>query len=462
MSTTSKTSKYSRRNFLKSVGAGAALLPLTEADWAEAGCLTTGPKRLLIVAWPNGVSTANGGRPYVTGYGSNYSFAKTSAAPLDPYKSDLLVMDGFEITAARRSKRAGSHECRPYLLTGRFNPEAGDFKDYASGISVDQFVADGLKAKGAMTARHSLTLGALKRGHDLVWREGMKRPVPPNNKPFSVFEDLFGKGIPKPGAAEGDVLQRWAARKSFLDTVRGQLKRYTATLGKPDREKIEAHVESLRFMEDEMGAKPVAGAAPETGKCDLVQRPATMFDEASSDNFPKILRAQMDNAIMAFASDTTRVATIQCSDSTAEQVIFSWLGLPRTGRTGSGVGDDNGHHAISHRGGADKDKVDRWYYEQFAYLIGRLKSIKEGDRTILDNTAVVFVNDAGNGGAHNSNRVPWLLAGSCGGYFKNGVALDVGATPNNGLLVALCNAMGVPTQTFGTAEYGGEQTLLKA
>lgn len=451
----------SRRAFLKSVGAGAALLPLLEADWARAGCLTSGPRRLLVVAWPNGVSSMKGGRPYVTGYGRDFAFASESAHPLNDFRSDLIVIDGVELTAARRSGRAGAHECRPYLLTGRFNPEAGDFKDYASGISVDQYVADGLRNRNVYTPRHSLTLGALKRGHDLAWREGMRRPVPPNNSPSKVFEDLFGTEAGTSQSLAPAALKRWLGRKSVLDQVRAQLGRYTRALGKADREKVEAHLESLRFLEEEMGKRPDPNAAPpDARRCEVVQPLGTPFDESTSDNFPLLVRAQMENAVMALASDTTRVVTLQCSDSTADHIICSWLGMPKTGRTGSGVGDDNGHHAISHRGGVDKDKIDRWYYEQFAYLLGRLKSIKEGDGTLLDNTAVLIVNDAGNGGAHNSDRVPWLLAGACGGYFKTGRALDVGAPPNNGVLVALCNAMQIPTETFGTKEYGGELLAL--
>jgi len=61
--------------------------------------------------------------------------------------------------------------------------------------------------------------------------------------------------------------------------------------------------------------------------------------------------------------------------------------------------------------------------------------------------------------------VPVVMAGSCGGYFKTGRSLALPAgTPNNGLLVALCDAMGTPTPsgTFGEPTYGGELTVLKS
>ena len=69
--------------------------------------------------------------------------------------------------------------------------------------------------------------------------------------------------------------------------------------------------------------------------------------------------------------------------------------------------------------------VDRWYAQQFAYLVGRLDSITEGDRTLLDNSATVWFNEMSDGNAHNLNNMPILQAGSCGGYFKTGWAVNV-------------------------------------
>ena len=64
-------------------------------------------------------------------------------------------------------------------------------------------------------------------------------------------------------------------------------------------------------------------------------------------------------------------------------------------------------------------------------------------------------------GANEFEGVPLVIAGSCGGYFKTGRSLAVTGVPNSRVLVALCNAMGAPTQTFGYAPYGGELGVLK-
>ena len=95
-------------------------------------------------------------------------------------------------------------------------------------------------------------------------------------------------------------------------------------------------------------------------------------------------------------------------------------------------------------------------------MIGQLKSITDGTgKSMLDSSVVVGMNSMRTG-THETTGVPVVMAGSCGGYFKTGRSLALPAgTPNNGLLVALCNAMGTPVSTFGETSYGGELTALK-
>jgi hypothetical protein len=99
----------------------------------------------------------------------------------------------------------------------------------------------------------------------------------------------------------------------------------------------------------------------------------------------------------------------------------------------------------------------------FAGLIDKVKAVKEGGGTLLDNTAVLWVNHMGNGGAHSSTKLPWVLAGRCGGYFKTGQFVrNATGVATNGVLISLCNALGVPTETVQDPKYGGELTALRA
>src|SRR6185503_9571842 len=69
--------------------------------------------------------------------------------------------------------------------------------------------------------------------------------------------------------------------------------------------------------------------------------------------------------------------------------------------------------------------IDKYYAQCFAYLVGRLDSFSEGDRTLLDNSATVWFQEMSDGNSHNLNNMPILQAGSCGGYFKTGWAVNV-------------------------------------
>jgi hypothetical protein len=169
----------------------------------------------------------------------------------------------------------------------------------------------------------------------------------------------------------------------------------------------------------------------------------------------------MDLAVAALACDATRVITLQLNNGNGVGVVFHWLGIEGKGKEFP-VRD---HHDVAHRPGennADKIRVDGWYVQQAAHLIGRLASVRSGGDRLLDHTALLFGNHMGNGAGHTSKDLPWVLAGSANGYFQTGRYLRLPArTPVNGVLVSLANAMGVPTETFGDPRYGGELAALR-
>jgi hypothetical protein len=95
-------------------------------------------------------------------------------------------------------------------------------------------------------------------------------------------------------------------------------------------------------------------------------------------------------------------------------------------------------HSISHRIGnagmggqcvadalAQIQAVDKFYASMFANLVGQLNMFSEGDVKLLDNTATVWIQEMSDGNSHNLNNLPILQAGSAGGYFKTGWAVNV-------------------------------------
>ena len=121
----------------------------------------------------------------------------------------------------------------------------------------------------------------------------------------------------------------------------------------------------------------------------------------------------MDIMLMALWTDTTRVGTLMTAHGFSRQ-NFSFL---------DGVSSD--HHGMSHHK-EKKESVDqyiivsRWYASQFAYLLERMKSVNEGDGTLLDNSIVLYGSGMKDGNGHIKDNLPILLAGKGGGKLKPG------------------------------------------
>jgi hypothetical protein len=136
----------------------------------------------------------------------------------------------------------------------------------------------------------------------------------------------------------------------------------------------------------------------------------------------------------------------------SNRVIF--MKMPSNGNFSSVVqykGSDGAMHAvgtdahsISHRIGsalmggqcvadalAQIQAIDSYYASLFAYLVGQLDMFSEGSGTLLDNTATVWIQEMSDGNSHNLNNLPILQAGSMGGYFKTGWAVNVESAVTN-------------------------------
>jgi hypothetical protein len=54
---------------------------------------------------------------------------------------------------------------------------------------------------------------------------------------------------------------------------------------------------------------------------------------------------------------------------------------------------------------------------QLGYLISKLKSMPEGDGTVLDNSMILYGSSLADGDRHEHENLPLLLAGRGGGKF---------------------------------------------
>ena len=149
-----------------------------------------------------------------------------------------------------------------------------------------------------------------------------------------------------------------------------------------------------------------------------------------------------DLPVLAVQGDVTRVSTFMYANEGSTK-SYAFIGVPE------------GHHDLSHHGGNPEKheklkKINRFHMEQFAYLLERLKSIKEGDATLLDRSMLVYGSGLGDGNRHNHNNLPILLAGRGGGTIQTGRHLKFETqTPLNNLYLSLLDRMGTPVDTLG-------------
>ena len=160
-----------------------------------------------------------------------------------------------------------------------------------------------------------------------------------------------------------------------------------------------------------------------------------MTGSLTGSDITKTANIMMDLAVLTSLCDANRVIFMKMPAGR----VYSNLQFAASDGTMKSLSMES--HSVSHRIGnagmggacvADAlnmiHAIDKYYATLFAYLVGRLDSFSEGDAKLLDNTATVWIQEMSDGNSHNVNNMPILQAGSCGGYFKTGQAVNVDIT----------------------------------
>jgi hypothetical protein len=447
--------RFSRRNLLRGGLAATAAIPLLDARFAQGA--DPAPVRLVVIHTPNGTRNS---LFWPTGSESDFKL-NTLTAPLEAHKSKLTFLKGIRLNDSLQNGALGgtlgSEHARGTggMLTGRPLNAGKEFisfgnttSGWGSGQSIDQYLAQRLAPP---TTFKSLQLGVHVRDTEVRARisyTASNQPVPPREDPKDVFKTLFGATAPTPGGMGNPELERlWAQRKSVFDLSNAEVQRLQGLVGAEDRLKLDAHLTAMREVEQQLVGKP--GTNMGTGE---VCSPPTLADAdlGVDDQYAQAGKAQMDMAAAALACDQTRILTLQWSYSESEH-LFQYLKVNNAAISGN-------HHAISHDFSSSGtnfnayNAIQTWYAEQVAYFLGKLDGYQEGERTLLDNTLVLWATEIGESTQHDLTLMPYVLAGSAGGAIKAGRYLDFSSArkDNNQLLVSMAHAMGVADlTTFG-------------
>jgi hypothetical protein len=409
----------SRRQFLRA-GSVVLTLPFLDAfaPSTARGEYAVQPRRMVCIMTNTGLLPENffpkeTGKDFVP---SRY------LAHLESVRGRYTVINGLS-----HPDNSGGHVVEKSFLTGARFPGAAVFKN---SISVDQLAAESL---GHHTRFPFLALGVNGQHDGLlsVSRDGVF--IPPELSPAKLYQRLF---TPDTAQESEQRMREIGQRVSTLDFVNEKAKRLSRSLGAEDRGRLEQYLTSVRELEQRLEQarvwqqreKPRVTAAPPQ---DIV------------DNTQDVDRARLmyDMALLALQSDSTRLITLYLNP------LEVTVKVP-------GVSDRT--HSLTHHGNEPEKLAQLAHVEEagmknLGRFLSQLAAVNEGERSLLDETAVLFGSNMSNGNNHSNVNLPILLAG---GRFRHGQHLQFDLrnnTPLCNLYVSMLQHLGLERDAFSTS-----------
>lgn len=429
--------KIDRRTLLRGAGAGLAL-PYLEAmgpltAWSQDPSRRA-PNRMAFLYVPNGVHMPD----WTPASEGRLDVLPRTLDVLKDFKSDINVLTGLTADKARANGDGGGDHARAMaaFLTGA-QPRKTDGADIRSGISVDQVAASRIGDQTRLSSLEiggdpSAAAGSCDTGYSCVysstisWRSATT-PMPKMTNPKQIFDRLFGN------ANSPDRARLERNRRSILDFVREDSADLSNRLGANDRRKLDEYLSAIRDIESRIER---AARLPQ------VQTPEYEAPSAVPASNEEHLRILADLLVLAFQTDTTRICSFVFANEGSNKP-YPFLQVPE------------GHHDLSHHESnpvkqAKIATINRFHLSQFAYLLGKLKGIREGDGTLLDHSMIVYGSGNSDGNRHNHDDLPIVLAGSGCRTIRTGRHIKYGReTPLNNLWLAMLERMGSTVDRLG-------------
>ena len=411
--------RIDRRCILR--GTGVALgLPLLEAmqaggvSRARAATDEHVVRRMLAICAPLGLHTpllfpAKAGADYeITPY----------LEPLQGLREKFTIISGLQ-----HPDVDGGHSAEQSFLTGAAHPGQPSFRNT---ISVDQFAAERM---GHQTRFPSLALSANNSGLSYT-RSGVR--IPPETRPSRLFAQLFLEGTEAEKQAQ---VRRVKDGQSIMDLVREQTKQVARAVGREDQQTLQQYLTSVRELEQRLTSAEAWAKRP---KPQVDREPPTDIEDRA--DFTGRMELMYDLIFLAFRTDSTRLITF--SGAGGSEVV-------------SLEGVEEGWHNLSHHG-KDPEKIEQLAIIEceemrlLAKLLQELEEVREGEHTLLDQTAIVMGSNLGNASSHNNTNLPIIAAG---GHFRHGQHLAFqpeDSPPLCNLFVSYLQHLGLETDAFSS------------
>jgi hypothetical protein len=433
-----------RRTCLKGIGASLGLPLLETMGWAEPGKrkIVKPPVRLGFMYMPHGVIMD---QFWPATPESFLSAPPPALESLHPVLSQCLMMKGISgIPIAPFNGAPHALELSTWLTAAL--PDANKRNRINIAISADQIAANYV---GALTSLPSLELATMPQTHKEN-QEGLNegyyshcsyrsptQAVPAETSPRSVLNRLFGKTDKGGESAPADPLDR-----KMLDLVLGGARELRRKLPKTDQHKLDEYLDSVRSVERRIAAieyrqkeAALEKAGVSASKRNASDSPPIEIKIPEGDKRSEYMQVMCDLNVLAFQTDTTRVST--------------YIGSTPNGVSYPELGFRDEHHSQTHHGN-EPEKVRKvaaitaFNISQFAYMVKKMASLREGEGTLLDNCIMMWGSGLEDGNKHARENLPFIIAGKGGGSIKSGRFLADTKGNQGDLLTTLLACAGIP------------------
>lgn len=438
-----------RRTCLKGLGVALALPLFESMGWAEPAKKKAAkpPVRLGFMYMPHGVIME---QFWPASPESFRSAPPPALESLRPVLGECLMMKGISGVPISPFNGAPHALELSTWLTARL-PDADRRSQISIAISADQIAANYM---GHLTSLPSLELATMPQTHKEN-QEGLNeayyshcsfrsatQAMPAEINPRAVLNRLFGMTDQSRGGRPGQGTQTGPLDRKMLDLVIGGAKDLRRKLPQGDQHKLDEYLDSVRSVERRIAAieyrqkeAALEKAGVSASKRHASDSPPIEIKIPLGDKRSEYMQVMCDLNVLAFQTDITRVSTY--IGSTPNGVSYPELGFTNT------------HHSQTHHNN-DTEKVRKvaaitaFNIEQFAYMVKKMHSIREGDGTLLDNSIMMWGSGLEDGNKHARENLPFIVAGRGGGTIDTGRFLTHVRGNQGDLLTTLLGCAGVP------------------
>ncbi len=422
-----------RRTFIRGMGAAMAL-PFLDAMAPAMQAQSKGVPRFTAIYFGNGANMFEWTPPTE---GAGFEFSPT-LKPLEAFRNRTTVFTGLDnFPGTDQGDVGGQHPRAAPAFMSCAHPKQTEGADVRAGTTVDQVIAgkicrDSKLPSLEVSVDRNDVVGACDHGYacaymnSLAWKSPTN-PLPSETNPRFVFERMFGIG-----ATAEERLARATENRSILDGLTQEISALRAKLGARDRTKLGEYFDAVRDVEQRI----VKGESTNS-TFEVPDQPVGV-----PASFREYAELMFDLQVLAFQADITRVSTFMMA---RENITRSYpeIGLPEA------------HHSISHHDNNPVKmkayaKLNNYHVDTLAYYIKKLDSIRDGDGTLLDHTAVLYGGGMSDANVHNNYNVPVVVVGGKTVQLKGNRHVKFAkGTPLANLMLGLLDRFGVHAEKFG-------------